>query len=360
MCNESGNNGPDKRESSALVSALRRKPTRHVPVWFMRQAGRSLPEYRAIRGTDSILEVLKNPELAAEITMQPVKRYGVDAAIVYSDIVAPLAAGGFPVQVKPGTGPVVEPPIRSEEDLARLVPLPLGEHLSALAETVQICTNELTVPVIGFCGGPFTIASYLVEGRPSRDHRQTKQLLLSDPGTWNSLMDYLVGMAYETLKVQVDSGAAALQIFDSWVGNLAPRAFRKMVAPHLKRLAELCAPLGVPIIYFGLDLVGILGDVVELGFDAIGLDWRADLASIARRYGKGKALQGNLDPVAATLETDVALAEARAVLVESAPADGYVFNLGHGVLPTTDPDTLKAIVDLVHEHGASIRAGEAG
>jgi uroporphyrinogen decarboxylase len=347
---------PDLR-SSILVKTLRREPTERVPVWFMRQAGRSLPEYREIRGVDSILKLLEQPELAAEITLQPVRRYGVDAAILYSDIMAPLANLRIGVDIVAGVGPVVEEPFRSIKDVERLRPLDPSVDLAAMASAVDLCVNELTVPLIGFCGGPFTIASYLVEGRPSRSHATVKKLMLEEPKVFNEIATRLVDIAVATLTVQVTHGASVVQIFDSWIGTLSPWMFRELVRPHLQRLAYETAQLGVPVIYFGVETAGLLEDLVELGFPALGLDWRVDLASIAERFGPQVALQGNLDPSILLAPTEHVLSVTEHILAASSRATGYVFNLGHGVLPQTNPETLAAVVDLVHERGTSLRRG---
>jgi uroporphyrinogen decarboxylase len=337
-----------------LLEALARRPTSVVPVWFMRQAGRSLPEYRALRGVDSILTVLRNPELAAEITLQPVHRYGVDAAILYSDIVAPLAGSDVGIDVKPGVGPCLEHPVRQRSDLVRLERLD-PDALEAMAATVRLVATESPVPLIGFAGGPFTVASYLVEGRPSRDYVHTKLLMLEDPTLFAELLGRLATIALETIRRQAEAGASAIQLFDSWAGALAPRAFEHHVAPHLRRLADGIRSLGVPSIYFSVGTAHLLEQLTNLGFDALGVDWRVDLASLARDHGERLALQGNLDPTTVLASTPALLNEVRAVLRSSSPAQGYVFNLGHGVLPQSEPDSLARIVDFVHEHGAVLR-----
>jgi uroporphyrinogen decarboxylase len=345
-------------EPPALLRALARQESAHVPVWFMRQAGRSLPEYRAVRGVDSILEVLGNPELAAEITLQPVHRYGVDAAILYSDIVAPLAAAGLEIDILPGVGPTLESPVRTARDLARLERFE-PEGLSAMAEAARLVVRASPVPLIGFAGGPFTVASYLVEGRPSRDYAATKRLMLEDPSLFAELLRHLANIAAATLEVQVAAGAQAVQIFDSWAGALSRAAFERHVAPHLRTLAQRIRLLDVPSIYFSVGSAHLEATLAGLGFDALGVDWRVDLSALAARYGATLALQGNLDPAYALASPEVVLREARSVLEASRAAQGYVFNLGHGVLPETEPSTLARLVDFVHEHGARIRARQA-
>lgn len=338
----------------ALLAALARRPSHHVPVWFMRQAGRSLPEYRAVRGVESILAVLENPELAATITLQPVERYGVDAAILYSDIMAPLATAEVGVDIVPGLGPTFDPPIRSRSDLARLDRFH-PEALEAMATTVRLVTAASPVPLIGFAGGPFTVASYLIEGRPSRDYSATKRMMLADAGLFADLLERLTDIAAASITVQVEAGAMAVQIFDSWAGALSGPAFRGHIARHLRRLASVIGELGVPSIYFSVGTAHLETDICALGFDAVGIDWRVDLEGLATRHGNRLALQGNLDPAYVLAPADAVLAEARAVLAASAPAPGYVFNLGHGVLPESDPEVLARIVDLVHDEGARLR-----
>ncbi len=320
-----------------------------TPVWYMRQAGRSLPEYRALRREGSILEVLRHPELAAEITLQPVRRYGVDAAILYSDIVAPVAAVGFGVDVTPGVGPVVERPFSSRGDLARLRDLEPDLDLPWVAETVRILAGELDVPLIGFAGAPFTVASYLVEGRPSRDYLRTKALMLTDPATWHALLDRLASIAVASLRAQVAAGASAVQIFDSWAGTLDPDTYRRFVLPATRRILTEMAGSGVPRILFGVGTGELLADFADAGADVVGVDWRVPLDVARRRVGPGPALQGNLDPAVCVAGWGPTAERARAVLAQAGGTSGHVFNLGHGVLPETDPAVLERLVELVHE-----------
>ncbi|MHB1930019.1 MAG: uroporphyrinogen decarboxylase, partial [Acidimicrobiales bacterium] len=282
--------------TSVFLDACRQRPVPWTPVWFMRQAGRSLPEYRALRREGSILEVARHPELAAEITLQPVRRYGVDAAILYSDIVAPVAAVGFGVDVVPGVGPVAERPFARGDDLARLRELEPEEDLPWVAETVRILAGELDVPLIGFAGAPFTVASYLVEGRPSREHLRTKALMYSDPGTWHALVDRLAAIAIASLRSQIEAGAAAVQVFDSWVGALDPDDYRRYALPATSRIFEAVRDTGAPTILFGVGTGELLGAFAETGADVVGVDWRVPLDVARARVGTGPALQGNLDP----------------------------------------------------------------
>jgi uroporphyrinogen decarboxylase len=316
----------------------------------MRQAGRSLPEYRARRGAGSILDAVRRPELAAELTLQPVRRYGVDAAILFSDIVVPVAAVGFGVIVAPGIGPVVERPFRGRQDLSRLRPLEPDEDTPWVAETVRILVKELTVPLIGFAGAPFTVASYLVEGRASRDYARTKTLMYSDEATWTALLGRLADLALASLRAQVKAGAAAVQLFDSWAGALAPAEYRRYVLPATSRIFAGLADLGVPRIHFGVGTGELLGLMAAAGADVVGVDWRVPLDQARARVGD-RAVQGNLDPVVCLAPWEVVAERARAVLAAAGPAPGHIFNLGHGVLPQTDPDILARLVDLVHAEG---------
>jgi uroporphyrinogen decarboxylase len=336
---------------SAFLAACRSEPHDHVPVWFMRQAGRSLPEYRAIRGPGSILDAIKKPDVAAEITLQPVRRYGVDAAILYSDIVVPVHAIGFGVDVAPGTGPVVERPFASRADLQRLRPLEPELDTPYVLETVRTLVRELPVPLIGFAGAPFTVASYLVEGRPSRTYAKTKALMHGDPALWAELVDRLADLAIASLRSQVEAGARAVQLFDSWAGALHVTDYRRFVMPASAKVLDAVADLGVPRIHFGVDTGELLGAMGEAGADVVGVDWRVHLDDARRRVGPGRALQGNLDPAVCLAPWDVVATEVRDVLTRNDGHPGHVFNLGHGVLPETDPSILERVVDLVHSEG---------
>jgi uroporphyrinogen decarboxylase len=312
----------------------------------MRQAGRSLPEYRQVRGPGSILDAIAQPELAAEITLQPVRRHGVDAAILYSDIVVPVAAIGFGVDVAPGTGPVVEFPFRTVSDLQRLRPLEPEIDTPYVIETVRILSKELSVPLIGFAGAPFTVASYLVEGRPSRTYGLTKSLMHSDEPLWFALLDRLADLAIASLRSQVAAGAQAVQLFDSWAGALSPADYRRFVMPASAKVFAAVADLGVPRIHFGVNTGELLGLMSDAGADVVGVDWRTPLDD-ARRRIPGKAVQGNLDPAICLAPWEV-VAEATDAVVQLGGGAGHIFNLGHGVLPETDPGILTAVVERVH------------
>lgn len=332
-----------------FLLTCRRQPTAVVPVWFMRQAGRSLPEYRAVRGTGNILDAIGRPELAAEITLQPVRRYGVDAAILYSDIVVPVAAIGFGVEVVPGVGPVVREPFRSKADLARLRPLEPEDDTPYVLETVRVVVAELNVPLIGFAGAPFTVASYLIEGRGSRTCSLTKRLMREDTATWHALLDALADLALSSLRSQVAAGASAVQLFDSWAGALSPDDYTRYVLPATRRIFAGLADLDAPRIHFGVGTGELLGLMAGAGADVVGVDWRVPLDAARARVGPGKTLQGNLDPSVCLAPMDVVEAEVAKVL-EAGGGTGHVFNLGHGVLPQTDPGVLQRVVELVHAH----------
>ncbi|MDQ3757732.1 MAG: uroporphyrinogen decarboxylase, partial [Actinomycetota bacterium] len=318
---------------SSFLRACRREPVEHTPVWFMRQAGRSLPEYRAVRGEGSILDAIRQPELAAEITMQPVRRYGVDAAILYSDIVVPVFAVGFGVDVVPGIGPVVQEPFRSKDDLGRLRPLEPEADVPYVLDAVRILRGELDVPLIGFAGAPFTVASYLIEGRPSRTYARTKALMKGEPATWHALIDALAELSLSFLRAQVAAGVQAVQLFDSWAGALSADDYEEFVLPAGRRIFDGLADLDVPRLHFGVGTGELLSLMGEAGADVVGVDWRVPLDVAAARVGPGRALQGNLDPAVCLAPWPVVEAEVHKVLAAGKAAAGHVFNLGHGVLP---------------------------
>lgn len=338
---------------SPFLAACRCQPTPWTPVWFMRQAGRSLPEYRAKRGAGSILEAVRHPELAAELTLQPVRRYGVDAAILFSDIVVPVAALGFGVDIYPGIGPVAEQPFRSSHDLNRLRPLEPEADIGYVAETVRILVRELQVPLIAFAGAPFTVASYLIEGRPSRTYALTKSLMYNDPTTWAALLDRLAEVALASLRAQVEAGAQAVQLFDSWAGALSPADYRRYVAPASAKVMAGLADLKVPRIHFGVDTGSLLGMMAETGADVVGVDWRVPLRQARRQLGPNVAVQGNLDPVVCLADWPIVAAHTRRILHDVGGQPGHIFNLGHGVLPETDPAVLGRLVELVHAETTS-------
>lgn len=336
--------------SAFLAAARREGGDRHVPVWFMRQAGRSLPEYRAIRGIGSILDAIKQPDLATEITLQPVRRYGVDAAILYSDIVVPVHAIGFGVDVAPGIGPVVAEPFTGESDLARLRPLE-PDDIAYVVQTVRNLVGELPVPLIAFAGAPFTVASYLIEGKPSRTYTRTKALMHGDPQLWFELMDRLADLAIAFLDAQIGAGARAMQLFDSWAGALNRKDYERYVMPSSQRVFAAMQRHGVPRIHFGVNTGELLDLMRDAGADVVGVDWRTHLDDARRRVGEQHALQGNLDPAIVNAPWPVVEAEVLDVLARNGGHPGHVFNLGHGVLPETDPSVLERVVELVHTRG---------
>ena len=342
-----------------FLAACRRRPTARTPVWFMRQAGRSLPEYRAIRGDGSILDAIKVPDLSTEITLQPVRRYGVDAAILYSDIVVPVHAIGFGVDIAPGVGPVVEVPFEREADLARLRPLEPEEDTPWVLETVRQLVAELpaAVPLIGFAGAPFTVASYLIEGRPSRTYEKTKAMMLGEPALFSRLLDAIATLSLASLRSQVQAGAQAFQLFDSWAGALSVSDYRTHVLPASQRIFAGMADLGVPGIHFGVATGELLTSMADAGPDVVGVDWRVPLDAARSRLGDRVAVQGNLDPEAAFAPWPVLEAKVHEVLEANQGRPGHVFNLGHGVLPGTDPDQLARVVETVHAAGPCATAG---
>lgn len=335
---------------SAFLRAARGLRGPHVPVWFMRQAGRSLPEYRALRADVAMLEACSRPELIVEITMQPVRRLGVDAAILFSDIVLPLKAMGVDLDIVPGVGPVIAMPI---EDLAGVARIPdfTAESVGFVSEAVRGLTAELKgTPLIGFAGAPYTLASYLIEGGPSKDHAKTKALMYGAPDVWHGLMQRLAATAAGFLTAQVRAGASAVQLFDSWAGGLSPADYRAYVLPYTTRVFAEVAPLEVPRIHFGVATGELLGDMAAAGVDVVGVDWRVPLDRAAQRIRPAQAVQGNLDPAVLFAPWEVIEAKAADVISSGQAAAGHIFNLGHGVLPATDPDVLTRLVDFIHSH----------
>ena len=339
--------GPAARTDSLLVRAATGRPGPYPPVWFMRQAGRSLPEYRALRAGGAMLEACRTPDLVTELSLQPVRRHGVDAAILFSDIVLPLAATGFAVEIVPGVGPVVAQPIRDVADLERLRPL-TPDDVPYVTEAARALVRELgDVPLIGFAGAPFTLASYLIEGGPSRDHARTKALMHGRPDLWHALCARLAAISGVFLQVQVDAGAAAVQLFDSWAGSLSLADYTEFALPHSR---AVLAPLAgrVPRIHFGVGTGELLRAMRTAGAEVVGVDWRVPLDEAARRLGSGAVVQGNLDPALLGADWPVLDAAVRRVVAQGRAAAGHIFNLGHGVPPETDPGVLTRIVELVH------------
>lgn len=340
-----------------LVRACRREPVHRTPVWFMRQAGRALPEYRAARGDGPILGAIEDAALSAELTLQPVRRYGVDAAVLFSDIVVPLYAIGFGVDVEPGRGPVVAQPFRSEADLDRLRPFEPDADAPYVAEAARLVAKELAgtgIALIGFAGAPFTVASYAVEGGPSRTFARVKALMHGEPALWERLTRRLAAMAVASLRAQVAAGAQAVQLFDSWAGSLSPDEYERFALPATRAVLEGIADLGVPRILFGVGTGELLAQMAGAGCEVVGVDWRVPLDEARRRIGAAHAVQGNLDPAICLAPEPVVQSAVREVLrrAQDGTGTGHVFNLGHGVLPETDPGVLAAVVDQVHQESA--------
>jgi len=333
-----------------FLAACARRPTTVTPVWLMRQAGRYLPEYRAIRARLGFLELCKSPDAAAEVTVLPVERLGVDAAILFADILLVVEPMGVGLEFSRGEGPVIRRPVRAPADVARLREPDPAEALAFVFDTVRRARAALAdrVPLIGFAGAPFTVASYLVEGGASRDYVETKRLMYQEPGAWHDLLALLARVMARYLAGQIAAGAQAVQLFDSWVGCLAPADYRAFVLPHTRAIVQALPP-GVPVIHFGTGTAGLLEAMRAAGGDVIGLDWRVDLDAAWARVGHDVAVQGNLDPAALLAPPAEIRRRVGAILDRAAGRPGHVFNLGHGVLPETPVDHVRAMVDAVHE-----------
>ena len=343
------------RRDLPLLRAYRREPVPFTPVWFMRQAGRALPEYRAVRERAGLADIVRDPALCAEVTLQPVSRLGVDAAIVFADITTPLPGIGVDVRFVEAVGPVIDAPVRTAADVARLAPFDPAESVAPLLEAIRLVRAQSPVPVIGFAGAPFTLASYLVEGRSSRGAARLLALLRSEPGTFHALLSRLVDTTVAYARAQVGAGAEAIQLFDSWVGVLSPWDYERAVLPHVRRVFAGLADLDVPLVLFGTGTAGLLHLQASSGATVVGLDWRVGLREAWAQL-PGLAVQGNLDPSVLLGPFDGVAEQAAWILDQAAGLPGHVFNLGHGVLPPTDPDDLRRLVDLVH-HRTAGRAG---
>jgi uroporphyrinogen decarboxylase len=335
-----------------FLRACRGEKVDTVPVWYMRQAGRYQPEYRAIRQKYSLVEITKNPEVCVEVTTLPIKQLGVDAAILFSDIMVPVGAIGMPFELNPG--PIIENPIRSLNDVERLHDIDVEGDLPHVLEAIRILSRDLPVPLIGFTGAPFTVASYMIEGRPSRDYSKTKTLMYHAPAVWYALMDRLEKTTIEYLKAQIHAGAHAIQIFDSWVGALAPRDYCEYVLPTMKRIFDGLAQLDVPKIYFGVGTGELLPYFRETGATVIGIDWRVPINEASQRIGKNIAIQGNLDPAVLLGPWPEIEKRAKEIIDQGIEHPGFVFNLGHGVTPDVSVDTLRRLTDFVHEYSHSL------
>jgi uroporphyrinogen decarboxylase len=341
---------------SPLVRAATGHPVDAPPVWFMRQAGRALPEYRALRAGVSMLEACMRPDLVVEITLQPVRRYGVDAAILFSDIVLPLRALGVDLDIVAGVGPVIASPIQTMADVEALPEFDPSAFDFARVAVRELVSELGPTPLIGFAGAPYTLASYLIEGGPSREHARTKALMHAQPDVWDALLTKLAAVSGGFLREQIAAGASAVQLFDSWAGGLAPADYRAGALPYSAVCLESIADLGVPRIHFGVGTGEILSDMATAGVEVVGVDWRVPLDRAAERVRPGQALQGNLDPALLLGPWEAVAAASLDVIKRGRSAAGHIFNLGHGVLPETDPDVLRRLVDLIHSAAGSPRA----
>lgn len=333
-----------------FLRACRREPVDATPVWFMRQAGRYLPQYRALRDKYSLLELCAQPELAVQVTLQPVDAIDVDAAILFSDLLLPFTPMGLRFDFVRGEGPSVENPVRSADDVARLTRFEPRDALDHVLETIRLLRSELAgrVPLIGFGGAPFTLAAYAIEGGPSRDYLRTKTFMYAQPQAWHRLCGFFAEVMADYLRAQVEAGAQALQIFDSWAGALGRTDYREFAMPHTKRIFDGVADTGVPLIHFGVGTTAILPDVAEAGGDVVGVDWRQGLDEAWRALGPERGIQGNLDPALLFAPRERLLAAADDVLTRAAGRPGHIFNLGHGVMPNTPVENVQALAAHVH------------
>ncbi|MEW4369020.1 uroporphyrinogen decarboxylase [Paenibacillus kandeliae] len=341
--------------NDSFIRACFKQSTDHLPVWYMRQAGRYDPEYQKIKENYTLLEICRQPELAAEVTMMPVRKLGVDAAILYSDIMNPVASIGIDFDIVKNIGPVIDNPIRSAADVERLRPIDVEGDLGHVLETIRILDRELDVPLITFAGAPFTIASYLIEGRPSKSYIRTKTMMYSEPELWHSLMRKLGDMVATYLRKHIEHGGKAFQLFDSWVGALSPLDFRTYVLPTITYIFDQLKDLNVPKIYFpGVSSGELLPELNHLPVDVIGLDWRVSIPEARRRLGGKYAVQGNLDPYVLTGPSSLIHEHARRIIDEGLQEPGYIFNLGHGLFPEASIDKLKELTHYVHEYSAEV------
>ncbi len=342
-----------------FLRAARREPTERTPIWMMRQAGRYMPEYRAIREKHGFLEMCRTPELAVEVTLQPVDIIGVDAAILFSDILVPFPGMGLDLEFAKGEGPIIHNPVRTVSDVHNLRVADPIEDTGYVMEAIKILRRELVdkVPLIGFAGAPFTLASYMIEGHGTRDYINTKRLMWSEPEAWDHLMTVTSDTVIAYLSAQIDAGAQAVQVFDSWVGYVAPRDYEHSILPYSKRVIAELSKKGVPVIHFANQGTSMLDLVVQAGGDVVGLDWRIDIGKAAEQIGPDFAIQGNIDPVALFAPDDELERIVVDILEKVGDRPGHIFNLGHGIHKTTDPGKAQELVRLVHEHSERIRSG---
>ncbi|MGB8980453.1 MAG: uroporphyrinogen decarboxylase [Anaerolineales bacterium] len=342
--------------SSRFLQACRREPVDTTPVWFMRQAGRYMPEYRAIREKYSLIEICHHPELAAEVTLQPVRALGVDAAILFADILLPAIPLGVGLEFAKGEGPVLHNPVRTMEDVSRLRPVDPETDLGYVMDAIRILRGTLTqVPLIGFCGAPFTVASYLIEGGSTREFLKTKSMMYAAPDVWHALMEKLSGVLADYLVAQIRAGAQAVQVFDSWVGALNPQDYEKFVLPYSQRILGSAKAAGVPVIHFGTNTTTLLSLMKRAGGDVIGLDWRIPLDDGWSLLGEDVAVQGNLDPAVLFAPLPEIKSRVHDILRRANGRPGHIFNLGHGILQHTPVKSVKAVVEMVHEFSSVVR-----
>ena len=335
-----------------FLRACRLKPVDATPVWFMRQAGRYMEEYRTLRQKHSLLDICRNPELATQVTLQPVNRLEIDAAILFSDLLLPLEPMGLPFDFVEGEGPRIEHPIRNAEDIGRLRSFEPRDALGHVLETIRLLQPELAgrIPLIGFAGAPFTLASYAIEGGPSKQYARTKTLMYSEPRLWHQLCELLGSVIADYLAAQVEAGVQAVQLFDSWVGTLTAKDYREFILPHSQRILQEVKSLDVPVIHFGTGTSHLLGDMRDAGGDVIGVDWRIPLDEAWDKIGNDYAVQGNLDPTLLLGPLDRLIAGADDVMQRAAGREGHIFNLGHGILPNTPVEHVQALARHVHKY----------
>ena len=344
-------------QQSRFLRACRREATDATPIWLMRQAGRYMAEYRALREKHTILEIIKAPELACEVTMQPINAFDLDAAIIFADILPPLEGMGLQLDFVKGEGPMIYNPVRTAADVAALRVLPAEETLGFTLDAIKLARHELDsrgIPLIGFSGAPFTLASYAIEGGGSRNRVHVKSMMMSEPALWHALMGKLAEVAGHYLLAQAQAGAQVLQLFDSWVGELSPYDYEHSVLPYSRRAIEIASQAGVPIIHFGTNTGGMLPLIQAAGGDVIGVDWRMELPQAWALLGDSVAVQGNLDPVALFADWEALQARARHILDSVRGRPGHIFNLGHGILPHTPVDNVRRLVDFVHEYSRGL------
>lgn len=337
-------------KNDRILRAAHRQPVDQVPVWFMRQAGRYQPEYRAIREKYTLMEICEHPEVCTEVTLLPVKQLNVDAAILFSDIMTPLRGMGLKVDIVENVGPVFEEAINTARQVDEIPPFVAEEAVPYVLETIRMLNRELEVPLIGFTGAPFTLASYMVEGRPTKDYRKVKTLMYSQPAVWSALMEKLSDMVATYLVDQINAGCQMVQVFDSWVGNLTRQDYETYVRPHMFKISEAVRATGAPMIYFGVNTGHLMESMSQIKPDVMGVDWHEELDKAWERIGPDFAVQGNLDPVAIFAPPDVLEAKVKDILRRTEGRSGHIFNLGHGIMPTMSVDALKRVVEIVHSY----------